>query len=350
MYHQNPAVDRLLRLAHLLLFGLAAFAFYKVLFRPLLPVGAAFLLSCLLAGPAQKLHEKSRLPKGLCALVVLAALGAALCLGGWLFGRLVMAQLRQLAALLPGMLAGLRESLSALQHRLQRWFPGERALSEPLDWLDAAALPELGLEGLAGSLGWAASSLPDLLLTSVFLLASTVLLVCWQEETAAFVRRQLPPRFLEAAARLAGHLRSALLGWLKAQGILMAVTFALLLAGLFLLRVQGAALLSLLIALMDALPVLGAGLALVPWALVELLLGNYGRGLGIAGLFAVILAVRNALEPHVVGKQIGLHPLVSLIAFFLGWRLAGLPGMLLGPILALILVKLREWGYSRLWR
>ena len=105
-----------------------------------------------------------------------------------------------------------------------------------------------------------------------------------------------------------------------------------------------------LVALMDALPVLGAGLALVPWALVELILGHYGRALGIAGLFAVILSVRNTLEPQLVGKQIGLHPLAALLSFFAGWRLAGLPGMLLGPILALILVKLQEWGYSRLWR
>ena len=350
MYHQNPAIDRLLRLAHLLLLSAAVFAFYKVLFRPLLPLGAAFLLSCLLAGPTEKLHQKSRLPKGLCALMVLAALAAVLGLGGWLLGRLAMVQLRQMAALLPVMLADLQESLSALQQRLQKWFPGQSSLSEPMDWLNAASLPELGLEGLAGSLGWAASSLPDLLLTAVFLLAATVLLVCWQEQTLAFVRRQLPPRLLEAGLRLWAYLKEALIGWIKAQGILMAVTFGILLTGLFLLRVQGAALLAILIALMDALPVLGAGLTLVPWALAELILGNYGRGLGVAGLFAVTLAVRNALEPQVVGKQIGLHPLVALISFFVGWRLAGLTGMLLGPILVLILVKLQEWGYSKLWR
>ena len=350
MYHQNPAIDRLLRLTHLLLLGTAVFAFYKVLFRPLLPLGIAFLLSCLLAGPSETLHQKSRLPKGLCALGVLAALTAALCLSGWLLGRLAMAQLRQLGALLPGMLASLQESLAALQHRLNRWFPGQKVLSEPADWLDAISLPQLGLEGLAGSLGWAASSLPDLLLTAVFLLAATVLLVCWRKQTLSFVRRQLPPRLLEALLRLWDYLKDALLGWMKAQGILMAVTFGILLAGCFFLRVQGAFLVSALIALMDALPVLGAGLALIPWALIELILGNYGRGLGIAGLYAVTLTARNALEPQVVGKQIGLHPLISLIAFFLGWRLAGLPGMLLGPILALILVKLQEWGYSRLWR
>ena len=124
----------------------------------------------------------------------------------------------------------------------------------------------------------------------------------------------------------------------------------LLLAGFFFLRIEGAVLLAAMIALLDALPLFGAGVALVPWALAELLLSNPSRAAGLALLFAVILAVRNGLEPHVVGRQIGLHPLVSLISFYLGWRLAGLAGMLLAPILVLILVKLQEWGYSRLWR
>ena len=108
--------------------------------------------------------------------------------------------------------------------------------------------------------------------------------------------------------------------------------------------------LAFVIAAMDALPVLGAGLLLVPWALAEILLGNTGRGAGLGLLFAAVLTVRNALEPHVVGKQIGLHPFVSLLCFYYGWRLAGIPGMLVLPCIILILVKLQEWGYSKLWR
>ena len=141
-----------------------------------------------------------------------------------------------------------------------------------------------------------------------------------------------------------------LLGWCKAQGILALVTFGLLLAGLFLLRVQSAVLLSFLITLLDLLPIIGAGLFLLPWALLELLLGNTGRSIGLALLYAAIVAIRNLLEPHVLGKQIGLHPFVSLVSVYYGWRLAGFVGMLLVPCGVLILVKLQEWGYSKLWR
>ena len=102
--------------------------------------------------------------------------------------------------------------------------------------------------------------------------------------------------------------------------------------------------------LLDTLPILGAGLFLLPWALVELLLGSTGRAAGLALLYAAAVAVRNLLEPHVLGRQIGLHPFVSLVSVYYGWRLAGFAGMLLAPCGVLILVKLQEWGYSKLWR
>lgn len=353
MLHPNPAVNRLLWLLQIMLFAGAALLFYKVLFPPLLPLGAAFLLSGLIARPVDKLCEKSKLPRGLSALLLTLGLVAALGLGGWLLGKLAASQVKSLFQQLPALIEGLQNSLSALQDRLERWMPNQRSLPDafsPEEWLASLQPPQLDLAAIAGSLGWAAASLPNLLLTAVFTLAATVLLTSQRSEILGFVRRQLPPRLLEAVRKLRSYLTDALAGWFKAQGILAAVTFVLLLAGFFFLRVQGAVLLAFVIALLDALPVLGAGVFLIPWALVELLLGYPGRAAGFALLYAAVVAVRNLLEPHVVGKQIGLHPFVSLVSFYIGWRLAGIWGMLLAPCLVLILVKLQEWGYHRLWR
>ncbi|MBR5537793.1 MAG: AI-2E family transporter [Clostridia bacterium] len=342
MLDRDSAAKRLLWLLYLLLAAAAAILFYQVLFRPLLPLAAAFLLSGLIAGPADAMHRRTRLPTGLWALVLTVAALAVLCLGLWGCYRVFTEQAARSLAALPDILSRLRESLSALQ---VKYFP-ERS-GELLPRLQP---PSLDLTALADPLGRLAATLPDALLTAVFTLAATVLFAAYRAEVLAFLRRQIEPRRLDALRRLRRYLREALLGWCKAQGILAAVTFTLLLAGFFLLRVQSALLLSALVALLDALPLFGAGAALLPWALAELLLGNTGRAAGLALLFAVILAVRNCLEPHIVGRQIGLHPLVSLIGFYLGWQFAGLAGMLLAPILLLILVKLREWGYSRLWR
>ncbi len=342
MLHQNPAVNRLLWLLYLVLMAGAVILFYQVLFRPLLPLAAAFLLSGLIAKPANALARRSRLPQGLWALVLTVAVPAALAVILWACYRFFAYQIRELVAVLPEMLNRLQERFFALQ---SKYFPGRAG-----DMLPKLQPPSLDLGDLADPLGKLAASLPDFLLTTVFFLAATVLFTGYREEVLGFLRRQLPPRLLQALRQLRSYLRDALWGWCKAQGLLAAITFGLLLVGFFFLRIEGAFLLAVIIALLDALPLFGTGMALIPWALAELLLSNPGRAAGLALLFAVILAVRNGLEPHVVGKQIGLHPLVSLISFYLGWRLAGLTGMLLAPILVLILVKLQEWGYSRLWR
>ena len=342
MLHQNPAVNRLLWLLYLLLMAGAAILFYRVLFQPLLPLAAAFLLSGLIAGPAAALHRKTRLPAGFWALVLTVAVLALLGLGLWGCYHIFTVQAHRLMERLPEMLTQLQESFSALQ---SKYFHGKSSIP-PLQLQP----PSLDLGILADPLGKLAYALPDALLTAVFILAATVLLAAYRKEVLAFLRRQMPPRLLTALRQLRTYLREALLGWCKAQGMLAAVTLLLLLGGFYFLRVESPLLLAILVALLDALPLFGAGIALIPWALAELLLSNTGRAAGLALLFAVILAVRNGLEPHIVGRQIGLHPLASLISFYLGWRLAGLPGMLLAPILLLTLVKLREWGYSRLWR
>ena len=342
MYHRESALKRLLWLLDLLLLTGAAILFYRVLFRPLLPLAAAFLLSGLIAGPADALHRRFKLSVGFWALSLTVAALALLGFGLWGCYHIFTAQAARLVEAIPALIARLQESLSALQ---SRYLPEKMAAILP-----RMQPPSLNLTDLADPLGRLAASLPDALVTAVFTLAAIVLLATYRQDVVGFLRRQIPPQRLEALQQLRRYLREALLGWCKAQGILAAVTFALLLGGLFFLRVENALLLAALVALLDALPLFGAGVALIPWALAELLLANTGRAAGLALLFALILAVRNVLEPHIVGRQIGLHPLVSLISFYLGWRLAGLTGMLLAPILLLILVKLREWGYSRLWR
>jgi len=353
MLQENRAFNRLLLILQvLLLTGTLVFA-YRFLFRPFLPLLIAYILSSLITAPVQKLHQRTGLPIGPCAALMTLLLVTVLLGGSYLLCKVAFQQMKLLLQELPSFLNGLQTSLLTLQTKLERWLPNQRELPQlfsPTDWLERIQLPEIGFDALASSLGWAAASLPNLLLTVIFILAATVMLTGKRQEIVGFLKRQAPQRLLCALQKLRQYLREALLGWCKAQGILAAVTFGLLLAGFFLLRIQAGVLLASFIALMDALPVLGAGLFLVPWALAELLLGNTGRAAGLALLFAVILAVRNGLEPHVVGKQIGLHPFVSLLSFYYGWRLAGIPGMLLLPCLILILVKLQEWGYSKLWR
>ena len=116
----------------------------------------------------------------------------------------------------------------------------------------------------------------------------------------------------------------------------MGLVFVLLTLGLWVLGVDFPLLFGALIALVDALPVFGSGTVLLPWALVALLQADKVRGIGLLLLYAALTLTRAALEPRVVGRQMGLHPLLTLMAFYLGYRLMGVAGMILLPIGAMV--------------
>ena len=121
--------------------------------------------------------------------------------------------------------------------------------------------------------------------------------------------------------------------WLKAQLKLSGVTFAIVLGGFLLLGVKQKLLMALVTALVDAVPLLGTGTILLPWALVSVLSGEPVRAVGLLGVYVTALITRSALEPKLLGRQLGLDPLAALAALYVGYRIWGFGGMILAPIL-----------------
>jgi len=87
----------------------------------------------------------------------------------------------------------------------------------------------------------------------------------------------------------------------------------------------------LVISFIDAFPVLGTGGVLVPWAIYEFLTKDIRMGVSLLILYVIVLVIRQMIEPKVVGEQIGLHPLMTLITMYLGMKFFGLPGLIFGP-------------------
>lgn len=145
---------------------------------------------------------------------------------------------------------------------------------------------------------------------------------------------------LRTARKVAGK-------WLLAQLKLSGITFGIVTLGLLLLRVRYAPLLALGVAFVDALPVLGTGIALLPWAAVNLLQGNHFLAIGLVCIYGVAAITRTVLEPRLVGNQLGLDPLLTLIFLYAGFRFWGVPGMLFTPILAAVVRCVLEELYRQ---
>lgn len=128
----------------------------------------------------------------------------------------------------------------------------------------------------------------------------------------------------------------AVTGWLKAQLRLSAITYMIVAVGFLLLRIPNALLWALVVAVVDAVPILGTGTVLIPWGIVCLLQREYIQGIGLFALYGTAMLTRTVLEPRLVGRQLGLDPLFTLFALYIGYRFWGILGLILAPILATV--------------
>ena len=210
----------------------------------------------------------------------------------------------------------------------------------------------------AGDVGsWlmgAASSLLSALPDAGLFLMTTLLAVYFTSLSypaiLAFLKRQLPRSWQAKCRDAAQCFRSTILKWLRAEALLILATFVILLTGFLWMGLDYALLAAAFTALVDALPVLGTGTVLIPWALGCLLLGDTGRGLALLVLYAVGLIVHTLLEPRLLAGQADLPPITALLAMYLGFHFMGVGGMVLMPVCLLLLKQFQDAGVVKLWR
>lgn len=147
----------------------------------------------------------------------------------------------------------------------------------------------------------------------------------------------LPARLRQKLPGLRGSMSRFCKGYLRAYLILGLITFGEMFLGLSILGVPYTFLLALVIAVVDFLPVFGTGTVLIPWAVVALVTHDMRQGLGLLILYGVSVIVRQIAEPRLIGKSLGLHPMLSLTVMYAGLCLFGLPGMLISPLVAVLI-------------
>ena len=151
----------------------------------------------------------------------------------------------------------------------------------------------------------------------------------------SFFKRAVPQKFHFFFLGIKDFSAQCLLKIAKAYGILMILTFSELAVGFFILKIDNFLKFALVTSLLDILPLLGTGCVLLPWAAVSFISKNSPLGWGLIILWLFVTIVRNIEEPRLIGKELGLPPLLSLIACFTGLRLMGLKGMIIFPVLFL---------------
>ena len=193
------------------------------------------------------------------------------------------------------------------------------------------------LLGLAGTL---LTQVPDSALTLGTALVSAFLISAKLPKIRRNLFRRIPRERLRSLLNALKRIRRILGAWFTAQCKLVGVSFIILFLGLVILQIPYALLWAAVICLVDALPVLGTGTVLLPWSLICLLQQDTPRAIGLASTYVAVTLTRSLLEPKFLGHHLGLDPLVTLIALYVGFRLWGIGGMILAPILAVIAMQL----------
>lgn len=328
---------------------LALYLFFDFLFAILLPFLIAFSLAAITHPAAKRFATRTGTPiKAVAAIFTLCALGLFATLLYLLFSRVLLE--------LQNFVGQLMEEQGAMQEKLKRIFDLlDSFLSRlPLErggifaWLEYFIEDPQAFftEQMRGWLSRISEGIPALVmrvvraLPAAFLFLLVTVIACFYfsveyETVTKSLKGILPKRWQGALPSVAAKARAAAGQYLRAYCLLFLITFGELFLGLLILRVNYVFLLAVLIALLDFLPIFGVGTALLPWALFSLLTGNTALGIGLAVLYAVITVIRQVIEPHIVGKSLGLHPILMLVALYAGLKIFGLIGVFAGPALAL---------------
>lgn len=197
---------------------------------------------------------------------------------------------------------------------------------------------------LAGALGKAITALPRLVFSLVVFVISSIYFAIDLTAINTFVRKRLPQSWQGKLALLKSGVARAFLCYLRSYFIIFLVNATGLFLGFRVLSRSYALLFSLLFALLDLLPVIGIGTALIPWGLYLLFMGDAFAGGGLLVLYAVLTFLRQLLEARLIGKGVGLHPLATLFSSVVGFSLFGFLGIFLGPVASIFIKSLLERG------
>ncbi len=333
----------------------------RVLTRVLLPFVSAFILASLLQRPVGFLQKRFSFTQGFAATVVciltlgvIGGIAAVACWQGGMF-LLRLLQQEQTLATLQSLGGSIKQMLTVITERLSVFLPPELSDTalETVNSLEQTVL-EYGagwLASLSGTLlRFATGSLPQFLLATVFFVLALVFFTRDWDNVTAFLTRQIPSPQRPLISAAIKALKETSLSVGKAYLLLGLVTFAEMTVGFLLLKLPLPILLAFITAIVDALPILGVGTVLLPLALFRFLSGDITGGIVTLVLYAVATATRNLLQPRFISRETGLPPLITLLAMYAGWRLAGFVGLLTAPIFAMVILRLQREGHLHIFR
>lgn len=347
-----------LRLSIRLILAVLALVLLAKFGRPLLSLFAPFVAALVAAAVLnplvkwfqRKLGWSRRFLTLLLLLLLFGGLGAVIGLLVYSAGN----ELVSLAQNWDGLLTsfqGAMDQLEELFARLLTMVPTqiletvETTAQRLVDWLNQVV--PAALTALAEQAGQKAMGVPSFVMALVMFIMATYLLTADYPYLRTRAIQHMDEGLLDFLSQVRATALGAFGGYLRAEVLLSVGVFFILLAGFLITRQPYSLLLALGLAVLDFIPILGAGTIMVPWAVIAFFTRDYPTTIRLMAIWGVIAMFRRVMEPKFVGDQTGLSPILSLVSIYVGMKLAGVLGMILGPIVLLVLLNLAGMGMFR---
>lgn len=331
----------------------------------LLPFLVAFAVAALLSGVVQFITERMHIQRGIVAVAVVLSFYIILAVFFYFAGsylvRLIYDTSRELSVFLSDTIVPVMQRFYRwLDHFLSVFYPAEQTGKtsglhgvgeESAQTLKNAGKLMSGIsDGVIDGVSGMAAGIPGFFMKLLIAVIATVFMELEFPEIKAFLKRQIPAEYQRAFRDGKNYVTGTMGKCILSYCLIFGITFAELTAGLFLLGIKNAFAIAFIIAVLDILPVLGTGTVLIPWAVLAFASGRISAGVGVFGLYLVITVVRNLIEPKLVGKQMGLSPVIMLPCMLIGLKFFGIIGLFVVPLLVSFLKQLNDRGIIKMFR
>ena len=201
-----------------------------------------------------------------------------------------------------------------------------------------------------------AKQIPSAVIAIVISIVAACFMTAEFDKVKHFIVIQFPEEKREGRIRAKNLLKDSLTKMGKAYILIMLITFCELFLGFSVLKLLGIFnsnyifIICVVTTIIDIIPILGTGTILLPWIVYSLIVGNYAMAIGLIVMYATITVIRQIIEPKLVAGQLGLSPIVTLTAMYIGLKVFGFLGIFIGPILIIMLKLLNDEGIIRLWK
>lgn len=316
-----------------------------------MPFLVGFLVSVLAAKPVKFLEEKLKIKRKAGTACVIICVLAMIVLALYFGGVFLTEQVKSLIDDLPELILQIKAEMNEINQNMTGIYqrlPLEVQQAWDSMWISVEQSLGTWIAGIGNpsfvKIGNMAKQLPSFFISIIMAFLSAYFFTAERNGMHNFFQDYMPMGVQKYWHMIREGMRSALGGYLKAQVKIEIFVYIILVVGLLILRVHSAVLIAAGIAVVDLLPVFGAGTILFPWALFAFLGKDYRMAVGLLIIWAVTQVFRQVIQPKIVGDMVGISPIPTLFLLFVGYKFGGIVGLIIAVPIGIIMLNMYQTG------